>query len=145
MPIPTRLIKIGDIYLTDDQTENGVPYLSQVTGLERIQPAYTGQIVLSANGTPYKFVTNNIGKGTAIRIELRGLTTTDKAAIQTLINTKEAAAETLQVVFSNGPDDCDLQCVAGTVANPLAFESSGDFINDLNFDVAINLTVAGVN
>lgn len=141
--IHSRLIKIGGRFLTDDNTENGVRYISAVRGLEALEDSHAGSVTLAADGTPYKFLVETVGQGTAIRIELRGLYSADRTALVAVKNTAEATQEPVRVIFADGPDDCDIDCYFGTPANPRGIEFSGDFATDLSFEAVINLTVKG--
>jgi hypothetical protein len=141
--IHSRLIKIGDRFLTDDNTENGVRYISSVRGLENLEDAFAGAITKAADGFPYKFLVENTGQGVPIRIELRGLYSADRAALRTLMNAAETAREPVRVIFSDGPDDCDVDCLLGTPEHPRPMDFSGEFSTDLSFEAVIHLTVRG--
>lgn len=138
-----NLVQIGDIFLTDDGLETGVPCRTQIAGLDSMQLSHTGQINKAADGTPYAFLVENGLQG--VDIEIRPFVMTDDVFddIKDVISTALAGSTTVNVKISEGPfGNFDLNCLP---LFPRPIEFPGEFINGRISDVVFRFTVASVN
>jgi hypothetical protein len=136
-------IQIGDLWLTSDETETGIPLISNIAGLDALQFAYTGNTVLALDGTPHQQV--RVLKGVPVVIDLNWVPREMFLSLVDVINTSIDDDEEIAVMLlddSKGMGDFDLSCVP-TLPDPLSFP--GDFMSEKIKAVRINLTVAAVN
>lgn len=64
----SNLIKLGSIYLTENNLISGRRFASEVTGLEDLQMPYFGRTRINADGSPSTFLTDVHGVAIAIKI-----------------------------------------------------------------------------
>lgn len=135
-------VKIESTWLTRDGTEDELPCLVTVTGLDRLKLSKTGAVQLAADGTPRPFVTPNLGKGVTIVITIFTIAKDIFDDIIADINTALNASDTVNITLEGDTGDFDLDCFP---LLPTGIEFPGDFSDDRVHDVKLSFVVSEVN
>ena len=103
-------VKFGAIYLTSTGLEFGTPCKLTVTGLDSLLMDKTGNVTLSADGTPHVQLVDNNKKGILIEISIESLA---KAVFDSLVSAINAANSsgdkiTVEVTGKTGNFNFDL-------------------------------------
>ena len=117
-------VKIGTVYLTDDGLVTGMACRCEVSGLQALKPTKTGAMQIAADGTPYGFYTDNLGKGAELRVKPYSITKAVFDSVVTAINAALTAGSTINVVFTNGDTgNFDVDCLP-MLPVPVSFPGS---------------------
>lgn len=136
-------VKIGTVYLTDDGTDTGMPCRVEVAGLDRLKAVKTGAMAVSADGTPYAFVTDNQGKGATLSIKPFAVRKAVFDDVVDVVNAALTAGTVVNVTFTDGDvGDFDVDCLP-VLPNPVTFP--GTFSSGIIDGVEIRFAVTEVN
>ena len=136
-------VKIGTVHLTDTGLVGGVACRAEVSGLHLLKGSKTGAVQISADGTPYAFYTDNLGKGVSIVIKPYSITKAVFDSVVSAINTALTSGVAINVVFTNGDTgNFDLDCLPA-LPEPVSFP--GTFASGRIDGVEFRFIVAEVN
>jgi hypothetical protein len=115
-------VQIGSTYLTSTGAGGGKPCKVQVKGLETLKTTKTGQIINSADGTPYAQLISVSHKGLPIEILTEWMTKTVFDAIVTLIENAKNGASTIALNISGDTGNFSLTVIPA-VPDDIFFDS----------------------
>lgn len=93
-------VQIGSVYLTSTGASGGVPCKNQVSGLPALKTTKTGQIISSADGTPYAQLLSVSHKGLPIEIVTEWMLKAVFDSIVALIESAKNASSSITLVIT---------------------------------------------
>ncbi len=145
MPVTGRynLVKIGDIWLTNDGLETGKPCKVEITGIDQLRGAYTGVTVRSAANTPYTFIMNNTLKGVQLVISPLVIMDTVLDDLEDAFDAAALAGDTLEMSIEGDTGTYTLEVTGFYSDGVKPVQFTGEFNNGRIFGSKINVIVAG--
>lgn len=137
-----NLVKIGDVCLTNDGLETGMPCRTEVRGTAALKHVKTGIIRRAADGTPYRYSMPNEGKGLTVVIILPVTEDTVMDSVVAENNDAMNAQTTVRVVIQGDTGDFDLQC---EVDMPNGIDFPGTFSNGRVDGVGFTYVISSIN
>lgn len=93
-------VQIGSVYLTSTGANGGKPCKVDVKGLGKLKTTKTGQVINSADGTPYAQLLSVGHKGLPIEVITDWMTKTVFDSVVSLIETAKNAASSITLVIT---------------------------------------------
>jgi hypothetical protein len=95
-----NVVKIGTVFLTKDGTVTGKPCKCIVSGIELLKTTKTGQIVNSADGTPYAQLINFSHKGVVVEVKAEWMSKSVFDSIVALHETAKNNSSSIALAFT---------------------------------------------
>lgn len=90
-------VKIGSVYLTSTGANGGTPCKVDVTGINALKTDKTGQVISSADGTPYAQLIDVNNKGIPLEVRTEWMLKAVFDSIVTIINNAKNAGTGITV------------------------------------------------
>lgn len=133
-------IKIGSLYLTEDETVTGTPYVSVVSGLDAVSDGLVAQQIIAIDGTPHQQTTQPV-KGVLVTIRCQWMERDMLFALKAIRLAAITSATTTTLTLldnSHGTGDFTLTTYFNSIRWP------GEFMNGKVKDVTMSFTVSSV-
>ncbi len=136
------LVKIGDIYLTDDGMAGGKACLNTVSGLAALFLASNGATVKAVDGSPKNFTLENEGKGINLLTKPFSMKESVLSSLKTLVESSIGGSD-IAVEISDGPGAANVDCMALFEGGLPPLNFGPNFFDDNLYDVELRLVTTG--
>jgi hypothetical protein len=109
-------IRIAGNWLTSNSLSSGTPYISEITGLDKLKLARQSSVTLAIDGTPYKQFSSN--KGLPVSIKFPLIDSTNYNVIVDAINHADNAGTAISLYITGPMGTFALNVVSSGLETP---------------------------
>lgn len=139
----TYKVKIGDIWLTNDGTEDGLPCKVEVPNAAILLETDIGNVAIGADGVPFREMPlTPTGAGRPFAVLVKFMTKAVYDALKAALDTAASSSAEFQVTGTGTPGDFDVNAIV--FDNPV-YINFGSFSGNNLKDVIVSFVTTAIN